>query len=108
MNDRLGDLRTNAADNAVRPHETRRRDGLHEMLCHQRVDRRHSGDVDDRDPAPVSTTRCSKFSMTTCVLALSSVPISGSASTSSHSWTTGVDNSMSSCCCRLITPSRLS
>ena len=27
-------------------------DGLEQVLRHQRVDRRHAGDVDDRDPAP--------------------------------------------------------
>ena len=57
--------------------------------------------------APVSTIRCSRLSITTCVRALSSVPISGSARTPSHSFTTGVDSSSSSCCWRAITSSRL-
>ena len=56
--------------------------------------------------APVSTIRCSRFSITTCVRALSSVPITGSASTPSHSVTTGVESSISSCCWRTITCSR--
>ena len=44
--------------------------------------------------------------MTTCVRALSSVPISGKASTPSHSSTTGVDSSSISCCWREMTSSR--
>ena len=57
--------------------------------------------------APVSTMRCSRLSITTCVRALSSVPISGSARMPSQSFTTGVDSSSISCCCRSMTSSRL-
>ena len=57
--------------------------------------------------APVSTIRCSRFSMTTWVRALSSVPISGRARMPSHSLTTGVDSSSISCCWRRMTSSRL-
>ena len=42
-------------------------------------------------PAPVSTIFSSRLSITTCVRALSSVPIRGSARTPSHSTTTGVE-----------------
>ena len=84
---------------AVCPHETRRRDGLHEMLCDQCVDRRHSRDVDDRKLGAGVDDTLQQSLHDDLVLALSSVPIKGSASTSSPSWTTGVDNSMSSCCC---------
>ena len=56
---------------------------------------------------PVSTMRCSSVSITTCVRALSSVPIIGTASTPSHSLTTGVDSSSSSSCWRLMTSSRV-
>ena len=56
---------------------------------------------------PVSTIRCSSDSITTCVRALSSVPIIGSARTPSHSLTTGVDSSSRSSCWRAITSSRL-
>ena len=48
----------------------------------------------------VSTMRSSRLSMTTWVRALSSVPISGTATTPSHSFTTGVESSMSSSCWR--------
>src|SRR5919204_2845746 len=57
--------------------------------------------------APVSTIRCRRFSMTTCVRALSSVPISGSARMPSDSCTTGVDSSSMSCCWRRMISSRL-
>src|SRR5262245_30739010 len=56
--------------------------------------------------APVSTMRCRRFSITTCVRALSSVPISGRARIPSHSCTTGVDSSSISCCCRRMISSR--
>ena len=49
VDDRLRDLRPDAADDALGAHQARRRDGLQEMLRHQRVDGRHAGDVDDRD-----------------------------------------------------------
>ncbi len=47
---------------------------------------------------PVSTMRCSSDSITTLVRALSSVPISGSATMPSHIFTTGVESSSSSSC----------
>ena len=56
--------------------------------------------------APVSTMRCSRLSITTCVRSLSSVPISGSARMPSQSLTTGVDSSSISCCWRMMTSSR--
>jgi hypothetical protein len=55
----------------------------------------------------VSTMRSSRLSMTTCVRALSSVPIRGRATTPSQSLTTGVESSISSSCWRLITLSRV-
>lgn len=55
---------------------------------------------------PVSTIRCSSDSMTTWVRCESRVPIIGSASTPSHSFTTGVDSSSISSCWRAITSSR--
>ncbi len=54
----------------------------------------------------VATIACSSVSITTCVRALSSVPISGRATMPSHSVTTGVDSSSMSSCCRTITCSR--
>ncbi len=56
--------------------------------------------------APVSTMRWSSDSITTWVRALSRVPIIGSASMPSHSFTTGVESSSISCCCRVMTSSR--
>ena len=53
--------------------------------------------------APVSTIRWSSDSITTWVRALSRVPIIGSASTPSHSFTTGVESSSISSCCRRMT-----
>ena len=55
----------------------------------------------------VSTIFSSRLSITTCVRALSSVPISGSATTPSHSFTTGVESSSSSSCWRWMTSSRV-
>src|SRR5579883_2817798 len=49
MDEGLGDLRADAADDAVRAHEARGRDRLEQMLRHHRVDRGHARDVDDRD-----------------------------------------------------------
>ena len=57
--------------------------------------------------APVSTMRWSRLSITTCVRALSSVPISGRARMPSHSFTTGVESSSMSCCWRAMISSRL-
>src|SRR5580698_10572278 len=45
MNDGLRDLRPDAADDAFGAHKTRRRDGLQEMLCHQRIYGGNAGDV---------------------------------------------------------------
>ncbi|MNP31209.1 hypothetical protein D3C76_1243190 [compost metagenome] len=47
---------------------------------------------------PVSTMRCNNDSITVWLRWESSVPINGSASTPSHSFTTGVDSSSSSSC----------
>ena len=94
VDDGLRDLRADAADDAVGAHQARRGDRLQQVLRHQRVDGRHAGDVDDGDlRAGRRRCVCSRFSITTWVRALSSVPISGSASTPSHSLTTGVDSS---------------
>ncbi|CAM2160733.1 hypothetical protein PT2222_80317 [Paraburkholderia tropica] len=49
MHDGLRNLRTDAADDAVRAHQARGGDGLEQMLGDQRVDGRHAGDVDDRE-----------------------------------------------------------
>ena len=106
MDDRLRDLRTDAADDAVGAHQTGGRDGLEQVLGDERVDGRHAGDVDDRHLEFVSTIRSSRLSITICVRSLSRVPISGTATTPSHSLTTGVDSSISSCCWRAITASR--
>ena len=54
----------------------------------------------------VSTIRSSRLSITTCARSLSSVPINGSATTPSQSFTTGVESSISSRCWRLISASR--
>ena len=45
----LRDLRPDAADDALGAHQPRGGDGLEQVLRDQRVDRRHAGDVDDRD-----------------------------------------------------------
>src|SRR5262249_8773297 len=57
--------------------------------------------------APSSTMCWSRFSITTWVRSLSRVPMIGSASTPSQSFTTGVDSSAISRCWRMITSSRL-
>ena len=49
MDDGLRDLRPNAADDAVGPHQAGGRHGLDQVLRHQCVDGRHTGDVDDGD-----------------------------------------------------------
>jgi len=49
MDDGLGDLRPDSADDAFGAHEADRRHGLHEVLRNQRVHRRHPGDVEDCD-----------------------------------------------------------
>ncbi len=80
VHDGLRDLRPDAADDAVGAHQPRRRDRLEQVLGDQRVDGGHAGDVDDRRCARRCRRCCwSRFSITTCVRALSSVPISGSA-----------------------------
>jgi len=56
---------------------------------------------------PVFTRRSSSVSMTICARLLSSVPITGTASTPSHSLITGVDSSSSSCCWRTMMSSRV-
>ena len=71
-----------AADDAVRAHQPRRGDRLQQVLGDERVHGRHAGDVDDRDARARSRRSCwSRLSITTCVRALSSVPISGRART---------------------------
>jgi hypothetical protein len=59
---------------------------LREVLCDQGIDRRDPVMSMTRS-APVSTIRWRRLSITTWVRALSSVPISGSASTPSHNCT---------------------
>ena len=54
----------------------------------------------------VSMIFSSRLSITTCVRALSSVPISGSATTPCQSFTTGVESSISSSCWRWMISSR--
>ena len=49
MDDGLGDLRADAAEDAVGAHQPRGRDRLDQMLGDQRVDGGHAGDVDDGD-----------------------------------------------------------
>src|SRR5665213_349231 len=49
MNHGLGDLRTDAADDAIGAHEARRRRRFQKMLRRQGIDRRHAGNVDDGD-----------------------------------------------------------
>ena len=44
-----GDLRADAADDALGAHEPRGGDGLEQVLRHQRIHRGHAGDVDDGD-----------------------------------------------------------
>jgi hypothetical protein len=52
MDDSLRDLRADAADNAIGPHQASGRHGLDQVLRYQSVDRRHTGDVDDGDRRP--------------------------------------------------------
>src|SRR5262245_54142694 len=47
MDDCLSDLRPYAANDAVRAHQSRRRDRFQEVLRGQRVDGGNSGDIDD-------------------------------------------------------------
>jgi hypothetical protein len=47
MNNRLSDLRTNAADDAVGAHQAGGRHGLEEMLRHQRIDSGYARNIDD-------------------------------------------------------------
>ena len=49
MDDRLRDLRPDAADDAVGAHQPRGRHRLQQVLRDQRVDGRHAGDVEDGD-----------------------------------------------------------
>ncbi len=84
MDDRLRNLWSYAADDALRTHQSRRGYRLQQMLRDQGVHRRHTSDVDDREVAALSTIASSRFCITIWVLALSSVPISGNASTPSR------------------------
>ena len=52
VNDGLGNLRANAADDAIGAHQARGGDRLEQVLRHERIHRRHAGDVDDGDPRP--------------------------------------------------------
>ena len=56
---------------------------------------------------PVSTSACSSRSITTWERAESSVPISGTATTPSHSLTTGVDSSSNCSDCSATSASRV-
>src|SRR6478609_2254723 len=47
MHDRLRDLRAHTRDDAFRAHETQRRHRLQQMLSDQRVDRRHTRDIEN-------------------------------------------------------------
>ena len=49
VDDRLGDLGADAADDALGPHQPGGRHRLQQVLCRERVHRRHARDVDDRD-----------------------------------------------------------
>src|SRR6187551_2671655 len=49
MDDRLGDLWTDATDDAVRAHEPYCGDGFDEMLRDQGINGRHPGDIDNGD-----------------------------------------------------------
>src|SRR5262245_54173181 len=49
VNDGLGDLRTNSADNTVGAHQPRGGNCLEKMLRNLRVHGRHAGNVEDRD-----------------------------------------------------------
>ena len=49
VDDRLGDLGADAADDALGPHQPGRGHRLQQVLGRQRVDRRHARDVDDGD-----------------------------------------------------------
>ena len=73
---------------AIGPHQPRGGDRLEEMLGNQRVDGGNAGNVDDRDRGLLSTIAWSRFSITTWVR-ISSVSMSGTATISSQSLTTG-------------------
>ena len=49
VNDGLCNLRSDAADDAFGTHQAGSRNSLDEMLRNERIDRRHAGDVDDRE-----------------------------------------------------------
>jgi hypothetical protein len=107
MDNGLRDLRPDSANDAIGPHEARRGHGLQQMLGDQRIHGGNARDVDHRNIGARLTMASSRFCMTTCVRALSRVPINGSARTLSHKRTTGVDSSSSSCCWRAMTSSRV-
>ena len=66
VNDRLGDLRTDPADDAVGAHEPRGGHCFQKMLSDQGVHRGYTGDIDNRDlGASVSTIFSSRLSITT-------------------------------------------
>src|SRR5262245_51924034 len=52
VHDGLCDLRADPADDALGAHQAGRRDGLQQVLGHQRVHCGDAGDVDDRDARP--------------------------------------------------------
>ena len=107
MHDGLGDLRPDAAEDAVGAHQPRRGNRLDQMLRDQRIDRRHAGDVDDGDLGtgsddalqqafhddlgPRAVERADQRQRQDAVPEL----------------TTGVDSSSSSCCWRPINSSRV-
>ena len=103
---RLGDLRPDAGDDAVGADQPSRRHRLQQVLGDLGVDRRQPGDVDDRERRTGVDQRLQEPSITTWVRAESSVPTSGTATTPSHSFTTGVDSSSSWPACSAMTLSR--
>src|SRR6185312_15971363 len=49
MNNGLGNLRTNTADDALSSHQSRRGDGFQQMLRHEGIYGGNARDIDDRD-----------------------------------------------------------
>ena len=108
MNDGLRDLRPDAADDAVGPHQPRRRNGLQQVLRRQRIDGRHAGDIDDGDFGAVIDDVLKKVFHHDLRARAVERSDDRDRQNPSHNLTTGVESSVISRCCRQSRSSRLS
>jgi len=106
VHDGLGDLRADAADDAVSAHEAGRGDGLEQVLGDQGVDGRHAGDVDDGHAGAGLHDALQQRLHDD----LRAGAVEGADERKSQhaiqSFTTGVDSSSMSCCWRAMISSR--